>query len=31
LLHSLVGALPYIRVSWRGFPGTNTLAYYENS
>jgi hypothetical protein len=34
VLHSRVGPWPYvttnIRLGWKGLPGTNTLAYYEN-
>jgi hypothetical protein len=26
----LVALLPNIRLGWKGLPGTNTLAYYEN-
>jgi len=29
--HSRVGSWPYIRLGWKGLPGTIALAYYENS
>jgi hypothetical protein len=32
LLYGRLGALPIDnRLGWKGLPGTNTLAYYENS
>jgi hypothetical protein len=33
VLHSVVGSRPYLQntsLGWKGLPGTNALAYYEN-